>query len=264
MSSNINLQTDARGVATLTLDRAEKHNAFDDSMIADLLRALDDIENDNSIRVLALRAAGQSFSAGADLDWMRRMADYDHQQNLADARQIAHLMYRLNRFGRPVIARVQGASFGGGVGLIACCDIAIAASDAIFSLSEVRLGLIPSVISPYVIEAIGARAARRYFLSGERFDAARALQLGLVHEVVEAEALDASLERCIDALLGCGPKAQVAAKDLIQYVAGRAIDESMIEETAGRIAEIRTSEEGREGLNAFLQKRKPNWSGEPD
>ena len=260
MTSNINLQTDRRGVATLTLNRAAKHNAFDDTMITDLLQALDDIENNSTIRVLVLGAAGKNFSAGADLDWMRRMADYDHAQNLADARQLARLMYRLNRLNKPVIARVQGASFGGGVGLIACCDIAIASGDAIFSLSEVRLGLIPSVISPYVIAAIGSRAARRYFLSGERFDAEQALRLGLVHEVVEPEALDARLEQCIGTLLISGPNAQTAAKDLIHHVDASPIDETLIEETARRIADIRASDEGREGLDAFLQKRKPGWS----
>ena len=259
--AGIILQTDARGVATLVLNRPEKHNAFDDTMIADLLQFLDNIEHDKSIRVLVLRAQGKSFSAGADLDWMRRMADYDLEQNLADARQLARLMYRLNRLNKPVIALVQGASFGGGVGLIACCDIAIASADAIFSLSEVRLGLIPSVISPYVIAAIGSRAARRYFLRGERFDAACALQLGLIHQVVEPETLDASLEYCIEALLNSGPNAQAAAKELIQQVQGRAIDESLIEETARRIAEVRASDEAREGLNAFLEKREPDWKG---
>jgi len=262
--AGIILQTDARGVATLTLNRAEKHNAFDDRMIADLLRALDKTEKDNSIRILVLRAAGKSFCAGADLDWMRRMADYDFAQNHADARQIARLMYQFDRLNKPVIALVQGASLGGGVGLVACCDIAIASQDAIFSLSEVRLGLIPSVISPYVIAAIGSRAARRYFLSGESFDAARALQLGLVHEVVEPESLDASLEQCIDALLNSGPSAQAAAKELIQQVQGRAIDDSLIEETARRIAEVRASDEAREGLNAFLEKRKPDWNRKQD
>jgi methylglutaconyl-CoA hydratase len=255
------LQTDARGVASLILNRPEKHNAFDDTMIADLLQFLDNIEHDKSIRVLVLRAQGKSFSAGADLDWMRRMADYDFEQNLADARQLARLMYRLNRLNKPVIALVQGASFGGGVGLIACCDIAIASTDAIFSLSEVRLGLIPSVISPYVIAAIGSRAARRYFLSGERFDAACALQLGLIHQVVGPETLEASLGQCIDALLISGPGAQAAAKKLIEQVQGRAIDESLVEETARRIAEVRASDEAREGLNAFLEKRKPDWNG---
>ena len=256
------LQNDVRGVATITLNRPEKHNAFDDVLITDLLQFLDNIEHDKSIRVLVLRAQGKSFCAGADLDWMRRMADFDFEQNLADVRQLARLMYRLNRLNKPVIALVQGASFGGGVGLIACCDIAIASTDAIFSLSEVRLGLIPSVISPYVIAAIGSRAARRYFLSGERFDAARALQLGLLHEVVEPETLDVSLEQCIDALLISGPGAQAAAKELIQHVKGRAIDESLIEETARRIAEVRACDEAREGLNAFLEKRKPDWNGE--
>jgi methylglutaconyl-CoA hydratase len=255
------LQTDARGVASLILNRPEKHNAFDDVLITDLLQFLDNIEHDKSIRVLVLRAQGKSFSAGADLDWMRRMADYDFEQNLADARQLARLMYRLNRLNKPVIALVQGASFGGGVGLIACCDIAIASTDAIFSLSEVRLGLIPSVISPYVIAAIGSRAARRYFLSGERFDAACALQLGLIHQVVGPETLEASLGQCIDALLISGPGAQAAAKKLIEQVQGRAIDESLVEETARRIAEVRASDEAREGLSAFLEKRKPDWNG---
>ncbi len=262
--AGIILQIDARGVATLTLNRPEKHNAFDDIIITDLLQALGKIEKNDSIRVLVLRAAGMSFCAGADLDWMRRMADYDFEQNLADARRIAQLMYRLNRLNKPVIARVQGSSFGGGVGLIACCDIAIASQDAIFSLSEVHLGLIPSVISPYVIAAIGSRAARRYFLSGERFDAARALQLGLVHELVEPESLDASLEQCIDALLNSGPSAQAAAKKLIGQVQGRAIDEALIEETARRIAEVRASDEAREGLTAFLEKRKPDWNRKQD
>ena len=260
----LTLQTDARGVATITLNRPEKHNAFDDRMITDLLQALDNIDKDKSVRVLVLRAAGKSFCAGADLDWMRRMADYDFTQNLADARRLAQLMYRLNRLHKPVIARVQGASYGGGVGLIACCDIAIASENAIFSLSEVRLGLIPSVISPYLIAAIGSRAARRYFLSGERFDAARALQLGLVHEVVEPGSLDASLEQCVDALLNSGPSAQAAAKELIQQVQGRAIDKSLIEETARRIAEVRASDEAREGLTAFLEKRKPDWNRKQD
>ena len=260
----LTLQTDARGVATLTLNRPEKHNAFDDRMITELLQALDNIGKDKSVRVLVLRAAGKSFCAGADLDCMRRMADYDFAQNLADARQLAQLMYRLNRLHKPVIARVQGASYGGGVGLIACCDIAIASDNAIFSLSEVRLGLIPSVISPYLIAAIGSRAARRYFLSGERFDAARALQLSLVHEVVEPESLDARLEQCIDALLNSGPSAQAAAKELIEQVQGRAIDESLIEETARRIAEVRASDEAREGLTAFLEKRKPDWNRKQD
>jgi len=260
----LTLQTDARGVATLTLNRPEKHNAFDDRMITDLLQALDNIGKDKSVRVLVLRAAGKSFCAGADLDWIRRMADYDFAQNLADARRLAQLMYRLNRLHKPVIARVQGASYGGGVGLIACCDIAIASDNAIFSLSEVRLGLIPSVISPYLIAAIGSRAARRYFLSGECFDAARALQLSLVHEVVEPESLDARLEQCIDALLNSGPSAQAAAKELIEQVQGRAIDESLIEETARRIAEVRASDEAREGLTAFLEKRKPDWNRKQD
>jgi methylglutaconyl-CoA hydratase len=253
------LDIDDCGVARLTLDRAEKHNAFDDELIAELIQVLEHIAQDDAVRVLVLGANGKSFSAGADLGWMRRMADYDEAQNLADAMQLAELMRLLNELPKPTIARVQGAAYGGGVGLVACCDIALASEAAMFSLSEVRLGLIPGVISPYVLKAIGERAVRRYMLSAERFDARQACQLGLVHEVVTVTELDARVEDLINILLDCGPAAQTAAKDLILALSGRSIDQSVIAESARRIASIRASVEGREGLNAFLEKRKPSW-----
>jgi methylglutaconyl-CoA hydratase len=211
------------------------------------------------VRLVVLAASGQSFSAGADLNWMRRMADYSYQQNLADALALAELMRTLNNLAKPTIAKVQGPAYGGGVGLVACCDIAVASETASFSLSEVRLGLIPAVISPYVVNAIGERQARRYFLSAERFGAREAQRIGLVHEVVAAEELDGAVARLLDTLAGNSPAAMAAAKDLARAVSRGPIDATMIEDTARRIAEIRASPEGREGLNAFLDKRKPSW-----
>ncbi len=254
------LTIDARGVGSIELDRPERHNAFDDALIGELLDLINQLAGDASVRIVVLRAAGKSFSAGADLNWMRRMSDYDAAQNLADAQQLAELMHRLNSLPKPTIARVQGAAFGGGVGLVACCDIALASARALFCLSEVKLGLIPAVISPYVVRAIGEPAARRYLLSAERFDAQQACRLGLVHEVAaDAAALDAQLQAMIDTLFEGGPSAQAEAKDLILEVAGKSIDRDLIAETAARIARIRASDEGREGLNAFLDKRNPDW-----
>ena len=255
----VSLTTDARGVATVTLLRAEKHNAFDDLMIAELLQLLDKVKSDENCRVLVLRAAGKSFSAGADLNWMRRMADYDQEQNLSDARELANLMKTLNRLTIPTIALVQGASFGGGVGLVACCDIAIASDNAIFCLSEVRLGLIPAVISPYVIAAIGERQARRYFLTAEKFCASKALSLGLVHKVVDAKSLDIQLGKMIEEILPGGPQAQKAAKELIFRVNRSEPNDDLIEETVKGIAAIRATDEARQGLSAFLEKRRPKW-----
>jgi len=236
-------------------------HAFDDGMIAELIELLGQLEQDDRVRVLVLRAAGKSFSAGADLNWMRRMADYDLAQNTDDAMQLAELMRRLNCFPKPTIALVQGAAYGGGVGLIACCDIAIASKQALFCLSEVKLGLIPAVISPYVIEAIGARAARRFMLTAERFSAEQACRLGLVHQVVEAQELDKTLDSMLEFLLAAGPAAQAAAKDLIRAVSNQPIDSDIIQNCAQRIARIRATSEAREGLDAFLEKRKPNWPG---
>lgn len=250
---------DERGIATVTMNRPELHNAFDDAFIAALTGELRRLEVDDSVRVVILAASGKSFSAGADLSWMRRMADYTREENLADALGLAELMRTLSGLKKPTIAQVQGAAYGGGVGLVACCDVAIASRRAAFCLSEVKLGLIPAVISPYVVEAIGPRAARRYFQSAEVFDAAEAHRLGLAHEVTAAEELPAAVERLAAALLTNGPRAMAAAKELVARVASGPIDEAMIRDTAERIADTRASAEGKEGLSAFLEKRKPAW-----
>lgn len=251
---------DGRGVATLWLDRADLHNAFDDALIAALTAELSRLAADARVRVLVLAGRGKSFSAGADLNWMRRMAGYSEAENRRDADALAGLMAALDRFPKPTVARVHGAAYGGGVGLVACCDIAVAADAATFCLSEARLGLIPAVISPYVVSAMGPRAARRYFLTAEVFDAAAALRLGLVHEVARADALDASVEALVAKLLGCGPAAQAECKSLVARVARGPLDDAMVADTASRIARIRVSSEGREGIAAFLEKRKPGWT----
>jgi methylglutaconyl-CoA hydratase len=250
----------ADGVATVTLNRPEVHNAFNDTIIADLTETLLRLGEDGQVRAVVLRAEGKSFSAGADLGWMQRMAGYGHVENVTDALALAELMRTLNFLPKPTIARVQGAAFGGGVGLVACCDIAVASDNAGFSLSEVKLGLIPAVISPYVVAAIGERAARRWFLTAERFDAAEALRLGLVHQVVPAGELDAAVDGILTRLADGGPAAQRAAKELVFAVAHRPVDDAVIRDTAERIAAIRASDEGREGLAAFLGKRKPAWT----
>ena len=247
------------GVARLTLTRPEVHNAFDEDLIAGLTAALEAVAGDRTLRALVLAAEGRSFSAGADLTWMQRMAGYTQEQNLEDARGLARLMARLDGLPKPTLALVQGAAYGGGVGLVACCDIALAAESASFALTEVKLGLIPAVISPYVIAKIGAAAARRYFVTAERFDARRAQALGLVHEVVAPEALEESAAAILTALAAGGPDSQAAAKGLVRSLAGRPIDGALIEETAARIAEIRAGAEAREGIAAFLEKRKPAW-----
>jgi methylglutaconyl-CoA hydratase len=246
-------------VVTLRLDRPALHNAFDETLIAALTDALRRVEADAQVRVVVLAAAGKSFSAGADLNWMRRMAGYSAAENEADARRLATLMQVLHGLAKPTVARVQGAAYGGGVGLVACCDIAVAAEEAQFALTEVRLGLIPAVISPYVVAAIGPRAARRYFLTGERFGAAEAARLGLVHRVVPAAELDGALAALLAILAEGGPQAQRDAKALIAAVSGRAIDRPLVEETVQRIAAIRAGAEGREGVAAFLEKRPPAW-----
>ena len=220
------------------------------------MRALD--AND-AVRAVVLLGHGRSFCAGADLNWMKKMAAYGHAENVADATALAMLLATLANLSKPTIARVHGPAFGGGVGLVACCDIAIAAYDATFSLSEAKLGLIPATISPYVIEAIGARQARRYFLSAERFTAAEAYRIGLVHEIVPADELDARINEMLGALLVAGPGAQADAKALIRAVAHRPIDAAVIKDTAARIAAARASAEGREGVAAFLDKRAAAW-----
>jgi methylglutaconyl-CoA hydratase len=247
-------------VGIVTMNRPERHNAFDDAVITELTEALRSYEAEDSIRLVVLSGAGKSFSAGADLNWMKRMASFSKEENLRDAMGLAALMRTLAHLRKPTIARVQGAAYGGGVGLVACCDVAVAAQSAAFSLSEARLGLTPSVISPYVVAAIGERAARRYFLTAERFDAAEAWRLGLVHELAADEAdLDEKIGRIVDSMLACSPAAQREAKELIRAVANRPVTSELIHDTAERIARMRSSPEGREGIAAFLEKRRASW-----
>jgi methylglutaconyl-CoA hydratase len=244
----------------ITLNNPEKHNAFDDTLIADLTAALNAMEKNAAVRVVILSAAGKSFSAGADLNWMRRIAGYSAEENFRDAMGLGTLMHTLHGLTKPTIARVQGAAYGGGVGLIACCDIAVGTHDAAFSLSEVKLGLIPAVISPYVVAAMGERAAHRYFLTAEKFDASEAYRIGLLHELaVNDDAMDEIIDDICTALLAAGPHALREAKSLIAAVANKSINEALVTETAQRIARVRASEEGREGLAAFLEKRKAAW-----
>ena len=251
---------DRDGVARVTLSRPDRHNAFDETTIAELTQALAVIDASPRVRVLVLAGAGASFCAGADLAWMARMAAFSYEENVADARALARLLQALAALSKPTIARVHGPAYGGGVGLVACCDIAVAAREATFALSEAKLGLVPATIGPYVVEAIGARAARRYFLTCERFDATEACRIGLVHEVVPSpEALDARIDELLGHLLVAGPHAQAAAKALTRAVAHRPIDERVIADTAERIATIRASDEAREGIAAFLTRRAPAW-----
>jgi methylglutaconyl-CoA hydratase len=244
----------------VTLNRPERHNAFDDALIAELTDALRSMEAEDGIRVVVLSGAGRSFSAGADLNWMKRMAGFSMEENRRDAMTLATLMRTLAHLRKPTVARVQGAAYGGGVGLVACCDVAIATQAATFSLSEAKLGLVPAVISPYVVAAIGERAARRYFLSAEPFDAAEAYRIGLIHDLTADEAgLDEKIGEIVDSMLACSPAAQLAAKDLIRAVASRPVTSELIQDTAERIAKIRSSPEGREGVAAFLEKRRASW-----
>ena len=254
------IKIDERHVATLTLNRPVIHNAFDDALIREVTTALRELETNTELRALVLASTGSSFSAGADLQWMKRMSSASMEANQRDAEELSGMLRRLQLFPRPTIAVVQGAAYGGGVGLIATCDIAIASELASFSLSEVKLGLIPSVIGPYVMAAIGERQARRYFLSAEKFTAAEALRIGLVHEVVAPDAIARTLEKITDSILLGGPRAQIAAKRLINDIAGKPIAPEMLDDTARRIAAIRASDEGKEGVAAFLDKRKPNWT----
>lgn len=259
MSEN-HLVTIENGVATVTLNRPELHNAFDDALIAGLTATFERLGADPAVRVVVLRGAGKSFCAGGDLGWMRRMAGYGEAENIADATRLATMLRALDQLPRPTIAAVHGACFAGGMGLVACADIAIAADDAVFCLSEVRLGLVPATISPYVVRAMGARAARRYFLTAERFRAAEALRLGFVHEVVPAVELDAAVARLVATLMESATGAQARSKELVAQVADQPISDALIGLTARVIAEARASEEAREGLAAFFEKRKPRWS----
>ena len=246
-------------IATIWMNRPEVHNAFDEALIADLTAACRQLDADDSVRAVVLAGRGKSFSAGADLAWMKRAASYTVEENLTDAGALAAMLRTLADMKKPTVARVQGAALGGGTGLTAACDIAIASSTAVFATSEVKFGIIPSAISPYVLRAIGPRQALRYFQSAERFGAAEAKAMGLVGEVVTLDELDAAVDRLVQALLACGPQAQLAAKQLIAALAGRPIDDAVAEETAGRIARQRATTEAREGFAAFFDKRSPAW-----
>lgn len=260
MNEMVELHVDRRGVARVTMNRPEVHNAFNAGMIAALSDVFRTVAARDGVRVMVLAANGRSFSAGADANWMKSFAAMSHAENMKDAGELAAMLELLNRLPVPTIAAVNGAAFGGGVGLVACCDVAVAVESAVFSLSEVRLGIIPATISPYVLAAIGPRQARRWFTSGERFTAAKAKEIGLVHELVpDLDALDVAVEDLVRNYLMNGPEAVAAAKDLVFAVVNRPVDGSLMQETARRIADRRVSPEGQEGLAAFLAKRKPNW-----
>ncbi|BEV11414.1 enoyl-CoA hydratase/isomerase family protein [Asticcacaulis sp. DW145] len=253
----LKLDLSANGIARLTLNRPERHNAFDEAMIGDLTGVFTTLGANPLVRVVVLNGAGESFCAGGDLNWMQRAAQKTAAENEQDALALARMLHAINVCPKPVIALIQGACLGGGVGLAAACDMVIAAPDARFGLTEVRLGLIPAAISPFVLAKMGTSAARRYFLTGERFSAEEARRLGLVHEVKAG--LDAAAAPLIDALLASGPEAVADAKALIADVAGRFVDEDLLGLTAQRIAARRACDEGREGIAAFLEKRKPGW-----
>jgi len=259
-----NIQTEVRaGVGTVKLNRADRHNAFDAATIAELTAAFTAFADDPAVRIVVLASTGKSFCAGADLNWMKAAAAQGYDDNLQDARNLAGMLHRLAALPKPTVARVQGPAYGGGVGLVAACDIAIACADARFALSEVRLGLIPSTIGPHVVAAIGARHAKRYMLSAESFGAADAQAMGLIHEVVaDVVALDAAVTRLAAALLQNGPEALAACKELVADIARQPLSPELIEDTARRIATTRAGAEAREGIAAFLERRKPGWIAE--
>lgn len=247
------------GIATISLNRPDVHNAFNEIVIGELTDLFEKAGADKKVRVVILRGNGKSFSAGGDLHWMRRMADYNYQQNVNDAARLGTLLKTINDAPKPTIALVQGNAFGGGVGLAACCDIVIAEETAQFCLSEVRIGLIPSIIAPYVINAMGERMARRYFLTAERFGAGTAKEIGFIHETCAPGQLQDAAQKIIDAIFEGAPQAQARGKKLILSIAGRPIDDNLIRHTVEQIAEARASDEGKEGLSAFLNKTEPAW-----
>lgn len=257
-NNNLIIGRKINGVVRLIINRPEAGNAFDDALIKALLDALAELEQ-TGIRLLILQSAGKHFSSGADLNWMQNAVNLNREENLEDAQQLAELMHRLYRFPAPTLALVQGAAFGGALGLIAACDIAVAADNARFCLSEVKIGLIPATISPYVIEAIGIRQARRYFLSAEVINAEQALKIGLVHELCSENELAQKADDYSQRILTNSPAAIRATKKLIREVASSPINKTIINSTCEQIADIRTSREGQEGLSAFLEKRKPSW-----
>lgn len=248
-----------QAVATVWLNRPDVRNAFNETSIAELTQAFKALDADASVRAVVLAARGVAFCAGADLNWMKKMAGYSREENLADAAGLAAMLRAIHDCSKPVVARVQGDCYAGGMGLATACDIVVAADAANFCLSEVKLGLIPATISPYVIRAMGAQAARRYFITAERFSAAAAQRMGLVHECVPADALDDTVAGLLKSLLAASPDAVAAAKRLVNDVADQPLTDSLVQDTVVRIADIRASEQGREGVRSFLEKRKPSW-----
>ena len=247
------------GVATIWMNRPDVHNAFNAQLIADLTTACIELDADDAVRAVVLAGRGKSFSAGADLNWMKAAGEASEAENFADAMKLAGMLRTLAEMKKPTIARVHGAALGGGMGLASACDICIAGDKAVFATSEVKFGIIPSAISPYVIRAIGERQATRYFQTAERIGAARAAELGLAHEAVASEELDAKVKEVVEALLQGGPRSQAAAKDLIRAVANRPLSDAVVEDTARRIASLRATPEAKEGLAAFLDKRPAAW-----
>jgi methylglutaconyl-CoA hydratase len=246
-------------VAIVTLNRPEVRNAFDDALISDLTEVFLALDKDETVRAVVLAGAGKAFCAGADLNWMKRMAGYSYEKNLADAGALAEMLKTLDRLSKPTVARVHGPAYAGGVGLVAACDIAIGSHNAEFCLTEVKLGLSPATISPYVVRAMGERLARRYFLTGEVIDAGEAYRLRLLSDMTSPEELDGAINAVLGHLILGGREAQRKIKDLVRTVAAGPVDEAMIADTAKRIAEIRVSPEGREGIASFFEKRKASW-----
>jgi len=259
MSDDLLVDLDARGVLTLLMNRPSVHNAFDEHQIVRLTDAMNNAANNEKVRVVVLASAGRHFCAGADIEYMKRMGANNRAENIADAAQLATLMKTLNTLPKPTIARVQGAAYGGGVGLVCCCDIAIGSVSAVFSLSEVKIGLVPATIAPYVVRALGPRSCRRLFISGERVAAHAAQAIGLLHSVVEDEQLDDAVNGVIDALLENSPSAMAVAKQLVFEMTNDAVTDEMIADTVETIARVRESDDGREGTAAFLEKRAPVW-----
>ncbi|RZL61055.1 MAG: enoyl-CoA hydratase/isomerase family protein [Variovorax sp.] len=264
MTDYTTLRFDVDGaVARIWLDQPDARNAFDDVVIAELTRAFAEAGARAEVKAIVLGANGPAFCAGANLNWMRRMADYTRDENLADAGKLAAMLRTIAECPKPTIARVQGDVYAGGMGLVAACDMAVSVDTAWYCLSEVKIGLVPATISPYVLRAMGTRASQRYFLTAERFGAAEAHRIGFVHEVVAADALDAKVDELLKALTGASPAAVRACKQLIADVADREIDDALVARTVEGIADIRASDEGREGVRAFLEKRKPGWLSTP-
>ncbi|MBU0589090.1 MAG: enoyl-CoA hydratase/isomerase family protein [Gammaproteobacteria bacterium] len=258
-SNTLDIRRPSPQVAEVWLNRPDVRNAFNDEVIAGLTQTFETLARDEELRVIVLAAHGKAFCAGADLNWMRAMADYSWEQNQADAQKLADMLWVLDQCPVPIVGRVQGDCYAGGMGLAAICDVLVASDNVTFCLSEARLGLLPATISPYVVRAMGPQASRRYMVTAERFSAAQAQAMGLVHELCSAEALDAKVAELVATLSANGPKAARACKLLVRDVSGVPISAELRAETARRIADIRSSDEGKEGLQSFLQKRKPNW-----